>query len=277
MLAHAPGKTEPTLLAAGAGWRVSDIVCTHGPFDRRFEEQFAAASISLVVSGAFVFRAGTGATLMSPGSLMLGNAGQAYECSHEHGSGDRCLSFQFEPEMFDRLARDAGVTRAEFGCGRLPPLRALAPLSSRAVIAIRGGDSFEEIAIEMGAAVMRLAGENRHELPAPRPTDRVRIMRVIRYVDEAGADRPHTLSDLAAVAGLSRYHFLRTFKSVVGITPHQWLLRIRLRDAAEQLRATNLPVTQIALNAGFDDLSNFIREFRAEFGIAPRQYRTGSG
>lgn len=256
---------------------MSDIVCTHGPFDRRFEEQFAAASISLVLSGAFVYRAGDGAALMSPGSLMLGNAGQAYECSHEHGVGDRCLSFQFEPELFDHLARDAGVRRAEFGCGRLPPLRALAPLSSRAVMAaIGGGDSFEEIAIEMGAAVMRLAGEARHESRAPEPADRVRIMRVVRHVDDASAGRPHTLSDLATVAGLSRYHFLRTFKNVVGVTPHQWLLRLRLRDAAEQLLATNLPVTRIALNAGFDDLSNFIRNFRAEFGVSPRSYRSRS-
>lgn len=275
--AHAPGAIEATLLAAGAGWRVTDVVCTHGPFERRFEEQFPAASIALVLSGAFVYRSGIGAALMSPGSFMLGNAGQTYECSHEHGVGDHCLAFQFEPELFDNLARDAGVKSAEFGYGRLPPLRALAPLSSRAVMAVRGNDSLEEIAIEMGAAGLRLAAEACHGAPAPQPSERVRIARVLRYVEEANTDCAHTLAGLAAVAGLSRYHFLRTFKNVVGVTPHQWLLRIRLRDAAEQLRATDLPVTQIALNAGFDDLSNFIRAFRAEFGASPRSYRSGSG
>jgi AraC-like DNA-binding protein len=229
-----------------------------------------------VLSGAFVYRSGTGAALMSPGSLMLGNWGQTYECSHEHGVGDRCLSFQFEPELLDSLAREAGVARPAFGCGRLPPLRALAPLLSRAVMAFGGNDSFEEIAIEMGAVAMRLAGDARYEAPAPQPSDRVRIMRVLRYLEDASGDCTHTLAHLAAVAGLSRYHFLRTFKNVVGVTPHQWLLRTRLRDAAEQLRATNLPITQIALNVGFEDLSNFIRSFRAEFGVSPRRYRAGA-
>jgi len=55
------------------------------------------------------------------------------------------------------------------------------------------------------------------------------------------------------VAGISRYHFLRTFKLVTGVTPHQWLLRSRLRDAA-----------------------NFVRTFRAEFGVSPGRYRAGA-
>lgn len=137
-------------------------------------------------------------------------------------------------------------------------------------------DSFEEIALEVGATALRLAGEARHQAPAPQPSDRVRIARVLRYLDEAHAGAPRGLADLAAVAGLSRYHFLRTFKNVVGVTPHQWLLRIRLRDAAEVLRTTSLPVTDVALNVGFDDLSNFIRSFRAEYGISPRRYRASS-
>jgi AraC-like DNA-binding protein len=75
------------------------------------------------------------------------------------------------------------------------------------------------------------------------------------------------------MAQLSPYHFLRTFRAVTGVTPHQWLLRARLRDAAEQLATTRTPVTNVALDVGFDDLSNFTRSFRAEFGTSPRQYR----
>jgi AraC-like DNA-binding protein len=75
------------------------------------------------------------------------------------------------------------------------------------------------------------------------------------------------------MAKLSSYHFLRSFKAVTGVTPHQWLLRARLRAAAEKLAASKMPVTDIALDVGFDDLSNFIRTFRAEFGASPRQYR----
>jgi len=67
--------------------------------------------------------------------------------------------------------------------------------------------------------------------------------------------------------------FLRTFKRVTGITPHQWLLRGRLRHAAERLSSSREPITEIALDVGFDDLSNFIRSFRREFGVSPSRYR----
>jgi AraC-like DNA-binding protein len=66
---------------------------------------------------------------------------------------------------------------------------------------------------------------------------------------------------------------LRTFKRVTGITPHQWMLRARLRKAARRLVASRDAITDVALDVGFNDSSNFIRSFRAEFGISPRQYR----
>ena len=75
------------------------------------------------------------------------------------------------------------------------------------------------------------------------------------------------------MARLSPYYFLRSFRAVTGVTPHQWLLRARLRAAAEKITASRAPVTDIALDVGFDDLSNFTRTFRAEFGASPRQYR----
>ena len=266
-----PGTNVGTTVAAGDGWRVVDVVCTSGPDDRPFEERQGSTSISLVLSGTFVYRSDRGASLMSPGSMVLGNAGQAFECSHEHGEGDRCLSFQFAPDLLERLAHDGGVARAGFGAHRLPPLRSLAPLTARAALAIERRDSFEEIALKLGAAVLRLAAEPRREAPATTP-DPARIARVLRLL-ESSALEPHPLADLARTAGLSRYHFLRTFRAVTGVTPHQWLLRARLHAAARRLVTRRDPVTEIALDVGFDDLSNFIRSFRAEFGVSPSRYR----
>ena len=93
---------------------------------------------------------------------------------------------------------------------------------------------------------------------------------------ETRFEEPHTLANLASIAGLSRYHFLRTFKRVTGITPHQWILRARLREAARRIVSSREPITEIALEVGFEDLSNFIRSFRTEFGISPRRYRAAS-
>jgi AraC family transcriptional regulator len=110
----APGSAEECILAAGEGWRVVDIICTSGPHDRLFEERQHSASISLVRSGTFAYRSDCGASLLSAGSWLLVNAEQTFECSHQHGEGDRCLSFQFGTELFERLAHDAGATRARF-------------------------------------------------------------------------------------------------------------------------------------------------------------------
>ena len=265
------GAADGRHVAAGDGWRVVDIVCTSGPHDRPFEEPLPWTAISLVLSGSFVYRSTGAGSLMSPGSVVLGSAGSTFECSHPHGEGDRCLSFQFGPELFERLTSDAGGRRPGFDHDRVPPLRILAPLTARARTALERHDSFEEIALELAGAVVRLASR-RHRDAGPTARDVARVARVVRQL-ESHYDELQTLGELARSADLSRYHFLRTFKAVTGVTPHQWLLRARLRDAAQRLTASRAPITDIALDVGFADLSNFIRSFRAEFGVSPRAYR----
>jgi AraC-like DNA-binding protein len=71
---------------------------------------------------------------------------------------------------------------------------------------------------------------------------------------------------------MSEFHFLRMFKQVMRVTPHQFILRSRLREAALRLKTTRDEVLQIALNTGFGDLSNFNHAFRAEFGMSPTRY-----
>jgi AraC-like DNA-binding protein len=59
----------------------------------------------------------------------------------------------------------------------------------------------------------------------------------------------------------------------MGVTPHQYVLRARLRRAGLRLKAQRAKVLDIALDSGFGDVSNFNRAFRAEFGVSPRDYR----
>jgi AraC family transcriptional regulator len=251
---------------------VLDIVCTSGPRDRPFEERHAWTSISMVLAGTFAYRRDRGPSLMSSGSLLLGSTGQSFECSHQHGEGDRCLSFQFERDLFESIARDAGARRGALRHDRLPPLRILAPLTARIAAAMVRPAELEEIGLELAGAVIQLDGDTRRDASINSTSAHTRIANVLHHL-EAHADEPHTLSKLASVAGLSRYHFLRTFKGVTGVTPYQWILRARLREAARRIGTSGEPITEIALDVGFEDLSNFIRSFRAEFGISPRGYR----
>jgi AraC family transcriptional regulator len=81
------------------------------------------------------------------------------------------------------------------------------------------------------------------------------------------------LVSLAREAKLSRYHFLRVFRELTGLTPHQYVLRARLRRAATQLISERMRVLDVALDCGFRDVSNFNHAFRREFGVSPKAYR----
>lgn len=81
------------------------------------------------------------------------------------------------------------------------------------------------------------------------------------------------LDDLAKAGGLSKYHFLRCFRSVFGVTPHQYLIQLRLEEACQQLKSTRLPVIDIALSCGFDHPESFHRAFRKRMAISPLAYR----
>jgi AraC-like DNA-binding protein len=270
-----PGRTLPRVIARGRGWTVADVVCTCGPSDRPYEERHAGYTIAVVLAGSFEYRSATGRALMTPGSLMLGNQGQCFECGHEHGEGDRCVSFWYAPGHFERLATDAGARgRVRFPVPRLPSLRPLAPLVARAGLGVAGTAdiSWEELAATLAVHTIRLAtGAPAGPGGLPRHAE-ARVSHVVRAID----DDPHeqlTLEALAGEAGLSPYHFLRTFERVTGVTPHQYVLRARLRKAVMRLAGGSERITDVAFDCGFGDVSNFNRAFRGEFGVSPRAFR----
>jgi AraC family transcriptional regulator len=81
------------------------------------------------------------------------------------------------------------------------------------------------------------------------------------------------LEALAALVGLSPYHFARAFKHSVGVSPHQYQLQVRMKKAKELLRLTNAPVTQIAFDVGYESSQALARMFRREVGLTPSDYR----
>jgi AraC-like DNA-binding protein len=278
----ARGATRARALAQGAGWDVADLLCTFGPRDQPFEERHAGVCIAMVVAGSFDYRTATGRELLTAGTLLLGNAGECFECGHRHAAGDRCIAFRYEPAYFERLAADAGVASGQFSFrrARIPPQRALSPLIARACAGSRALDvdaaGWDELAVELAAATLHAARvSTRAQAPAGGTAGAAatsRVAQVARLIDDTpGA--PHTLTSLAAAAGLSEFYFLRTFQHVSGVTPHQYLLRARLRAAALRLQDGGAKIVDIALECGFNDLSNFNHAFRAEFAASPRAWR----
>jgi AraC family transcriptional regulator len=263
------GKIATKILASGSGWSVRDAVCTSGPHDRPYEEQHGSFTIAAVVEGSFRYRAGRDSEVMSPGALLLGNYGRYFECGHEHGTGDHCVSFHYAPEFFDRCG-----AKGAFPVHRVPPLAALTPWLVETRLAVQAPErvAIEELAHGLVGAVLGVLGKNGHANRAPTAADERRISAMLRFI-EANLAEALPLAQLAATAKMSEFHFLRVFKQVTRVTPHQYILRARLREAALQLKASTDDVVEIALASGFQDLSNFNHVFRAEFGVSPRMYR----
>lgn len=264
--------------AAADDWAVEDVLCTHRPSDAAFEERHERHRIALVGAGTFQCRAPTSGELLTPGSLLLGNAGECFECGHEHGAGDRCLAFAYSKASFERLAFEIGVRgRARFRALRIPPLRALAPLVAEACAAWAaprdqvGADEWDELGVRFAAAVTRCAAEPSRSPRTPLHAERG-IARAVRLIEKDPC-APLALQALATEARLSRFHFVRTFARVTGLTPHRYVTRARLRMAAVRLATDNARVIDVALGCGYRDVANFNHAFRAELGTTPLAHR----
>jgi AraC family transcriptional regulator len=104
-----------------------------------------------------------------------------------------------------------------------------------------------------------------------------RQLRRVKEFIEAQIPNEITISDLAALAGLSHYHFIRSFKDTVGLTPYQYVLSERIRRARGLLSKPDLSLGDVALAAGFSDASQLNRVFRKFVGVTPTAFRRETG
>jgi AraC-like DNA-binding protein len=251
---------------------VYDYRCTAGPHSRPFVERHTSHSIAYVRKGSFgCTKRGRSFELVA-GSLMIGHPGDEYVCSHDHACGDECLSFFLSPELVDEIGGNADVWRT--GCA--PPLPELMVLGELAQAAIGGRSDvgLDEVGHAMASRFVEVVSGRTQQPPQATAHDRRRAVETALWID-AHSHRAIELEDAAEQAGLSPFHFLRLFSNVLGVTPHQYLVRSRLRHAA-RLLAEERPVTDVAYDVGFGDLSNFVRTFHRAAGVSPRRFREAS-
>ncbi|HEY6940978.1 AraC family transcriptional regulator [Dokdonella sp.] len=250
---------------------VRDYRCDAGPSDRPFVECFREHSISYVRRGSFGCHARGERHELVAGAFLIGHPGDEYLCTHDHhAGGDECLSFHFEPAWIDRLHGGHATWRA----GAMPPFPGLVVLGelAQAVADHRSDLGLDEIALLLAQRWLDLQAGRRRPRGEASARDRRRVVDTALWID-ANANRAIDLDAAADEAGLSPFHFLRTFGRVLGVTPHQYLLRARLRRAARLLAGDERPVTEVAYEVGFGDLSNFVRTFGRAAGMSPRAFR----
>jgi AraC-like DNA-binding protein len=225
-------------------------------------------SVSYVRRGSFGYNARGKSYELVGGAVLIGNAGDEFTCTHDYAHGDECLSFHIAPEIAHEIAAPA-FWRA----GVLPPLAHFAVAGEIAQAAVEGrshvGLDEAGLLLAHGAAAA-FSGKRCGVRVSAR--DRQRATETAMWLD-AHCERDVGLQHASAMAGLSAFYFLRVFTRVVGVTPHQYLIRSRLRRAARLLAVTDAPVTQIALECGFNDLANFTRTFRRAAGRSPAAFR----
>lgn len=250
---------------------VSDYRCTAGPGDRPFAEQHLCHSIAYVRRGSFgCCTRGQDHELVA-GALLIGHPGDEYICHHaHHDGGDECLAFFFTPERIEAI----GGRRDDWQRGSVAPLPELMVLGELAQSAAEGRSDIglDEIGHLLAMRFVDVvSGQPRKPLQAG-ARDRRRAVEAALWIDAHSADAID-LDGAAQHVGLSPFHFLRLFSRVLGVTPHQYLLRCRLRRAARLLAEPERAITDIAYEVGFADLSNFIRSFRRAAGVSPRAFR----
>lgn len=245
--------------------------CTAGPEDRPFAEAHGTYSIAFVRRGSFGYLNRGRHFDMVPGSILVGRPGDEYTCTHDHHEGgDECLCFKLTPELVETIGDDAESWQR----GAVAPRAELMVLGALAEAAIAGDSNvaLEEAGLALVAKVVALATGDRHGMGKIRAKDRRRIVAAAHWIEEH-AQEEIDLASAGRETGLSAFHFLRLFAKVIGVTPHQYLIRARLRQAARLLAEDDQPITDIAFEIGFGDLSNFVRTFHRAAGMSPRAFR----
>jgi AraC-like DNA-binding protein len=250
---------------------VIDYRCSAGPADAPFVERHEDYSISYVRKGTFGCRTRGESHELVAGSMMIGHPGDEYVCTHHHHvCGDECLSFQLSPALVESIGDRTEVWRT--AC--VPPRSELMVLGELAQAAADGTSDLglDEAGMLIAARFVKLASDRGRSDSNASALDRRRAVEAALWID-AHAEEAIDLDGAASEVGLSPYHFLRLFTKVVGVTPHQYLVRSRLRRAARLLADGPRSITDVALDVGFADLSNFVRTFHRAAGVSPRRFR----
>ena len=238
----------------------------------------ATFGLGVMDAGAHRSSSGRGAVEAFAGDVVATNPGEVHDGRPLGGHPRRWRTVYLEPEVVAAIA-------AEEGCALPAAVEFAQPALSDPLVlgAVQGllavlqgwtrGDAActalacEQAVVRACALMLRRHGSQRSAAPAAP----VGLQRVLERLAEDAGGAP-TLSELAALAGGSRFQLLRSFRQVCGITPHAWWLQHRA-ERARTLIAQGVPIAEAAGVAGFADQSHLHRVFTRRFGYTPGAWR----
>ena len=244
-------------------------------FDRHYHLDF---HIGFVTEGIQRHRSKGESFLLGPGRIALMPPGEIHDGASEGGGTYTLKTFRLSQALIAGLAEEIS------GQPRELELTSVLLEDPRLVGNLRGLHEAMQQAVGPGSLALqtqwitlleRLLCQSRTITPEsiPGSLSALQWSRIRDYCF-SHIDQRITLDDLAGLCGLGRFPFLKQFKRTIGMTPHAWLLRLRLERACGLLSRSGQPIIDVAHAVGFYDQSHFNRAFRQAFGVAPSRYRT---
>lgn len=217
---------------------------------------------------------------VGPGSITFMPAFEVHD-----GSGVSCSSdthtlktFRIDKQLMHSMMTE--VLGHDHEVGLMPSITASSywwHRMSRFHDALMGPSPISELAFEQGMLQFVYFLFVRTQQFAPQScTGKISLnewRRVVEFCNANMGDKI-VLHDLASLVGLDRFQFLRAFSHTTGITPHAWLLRLRLEHACALLSAGKHSVAQVATEVGFYDQSHFSRAFKTAYKVSPSSYQS---
>lgn len=242
-------------------------------FDRHFHLDY---HVGMVTEGVQRQRHGGNTELLAPGRISLMPPGEIHDGVREGDGAYTLKTFRLSPDLLGALSREITGSDNE-------PAFASALLEN-AGLAARLIDLHSTMQTDTEASPLALQSEwltlfdcvftqSRAVTPqSVKGTLPLDDWHRVKDYCHAHLAQKITLDELAALCSMERFHFLKLFKQTVGMTPHAWLVRLRLERAASILHRTSRSIADVAQDVGFYDQSHFNRAFRRAFGVAPSRY-----
>ena len=177
--------------------------------------------------------------------------------------------FTLEPQY---RRRHRFASRLQLNEGQLARAVALAEQLEREADEKRAGYVFNSTALFMQLITFLARCYDGERTPESRTL--LRIGSAIGWLEDHYQE-PVSVKQLTQIAGMSESSLLRAFKQATGRTPTDYLLHLRLRRARRLLKQTDLNITEVAFETGFQGSNYFTRQFRKQCGVSPREYRKG--
>lgn len=231
---------------------------------RVVEHAYPSHSIVFTDIGEWLYHGPEKPATVSPDVVVTGTGQRHYSCAHPKGMKNECFIVAISDDAFD----DEGAALFPMPTVRLSPeIRAHRRAIERALEAGEDDERIESLAFSLYEIASRASSR-----PTRVPAADVRMAYARKMIRDR-ASEPTTIADIARELDLSRFTFTRRFLAAAGITPHQFMSKIRIERSKEQLRRTTWSIERIGAENGFGSIAHFSHAFRTIVGCTPTAYR----